>query len=304
MTGPTNLGWIPPSERTSDQIALDSQIQSRMEPFKIRGKYKEPKEALLYRFIYDFKPFYQQTGSCVGNGLGMALWCLESIEVNQLGQLENPVCPFWLLPYGKSRELAGMSGKGEGSFGSAAIEALMKYGTLPSDDPSVPKPKLVDGAWTWGEAAEMQWSDGAAIKPAFLLQSKKYTLQSSARIKSWQDAKAALINGYPLTCASNWGGEMNPAIVGNPAVILNKRVTQWGHQMCCLAWVDHPELKDLFWIQNSWGVCHGKSPGNYHEPEGGFWIQAKDMDWICKDGEVFSLSNFEGFPVQKLDWLI
>ena len=97
---------------------------------------------------------------------------------------------------------------------------------------------------------------------------------------------------------------MNPAITGNPAIILNKRVTQWGHQMCCLAWVDHPELKDIFWIQNSWGVCHGKSPGNYHEPEGGFWIQAKDMDWICRDGEVFSLSNFEGFPVKKLDWLI
>jgi len=304
MSGPSNLGWIPPCDRTAEQIEMDTQIQSRWEPFKIRGKYKEPKEALLYRFIKDHHPFYQQTGSCVGNGLGMALWCLESIEVNQLGQLENPVCPFWLLPYGKSRELAGMSGKGEGSFGSAAIEALMKFGTLPSNDASVPQPKLVDGGLTWGEAAEMTWSDGAAIKPAFLLRSKKYTLQTSARIKSWQDAKAALINGYPLTCASNWGGEMQPSIKGTPAVILNRRVTTWGHQMCCLGWVDHPELKDIFWIQNSWGICHGKSPGNYHEPEGGFWITAKDMQWICDDGEVFSLSNFEGFPVQKLDWLI
>lgn len=304
MSGPSNLGWIPPSQRTPDQIALDSQIQSRMEPFKIRGKYREPKEALLYRYIADHHPFYQQTGSCVGNGLGMALWCLESVEVNQLGQLENPVCPFWLLPYGKSRELAGLHGRGEGSFGSAAIEALQKFGTLQSDDKTLPQPKLVDGALTWGESAEMQWSDGAAIKESYLTKSRKYTLQSAARIKSWQDAKAALINGYPLTCASNWGGEMNPSIKGNPAVILNRRVTQWGHQMCCLAWVDHPELKDIFWIQNSWGVCHGKSPGNYHEPEGGFWITAKDMQWICDDGEVFSLSNFEGFPAQKLDWFI
>lgn len=102
-----------------------------------------------------------------------------------------------------------------------------------------------------------------------------------------------------MTCASNWGGMMEPPIKGKPAIILNKRVTQWGHQMSCLGWAFHPEFKDIFWIQNSWGCSHGTSPGNYQEPAGGFWIQAKEFDWICKDGEVFSLSNFAGFPVQN-----
>lgn len=301
---PSNLGWIAPEFRTPQMVELDLTVKGKMPIFSIDGNYKEPVDALLYKFIQDFKPFYQQTGSCVGCGLGMALWCLESVEVHQLAQLENPTVPFWLLPYGKSRELAGMNGRGEGSFGSAGIEALQKFGTLPANTKDLPQPQVKDNAFTWGENSEMEWSDGAGIKQHWLLASRKFTIQTAARIKTWEDGKASLINGYPMTCASNWGGMMDPPIKGNPAIILNKRVTQWGHQMCCLAWAYHPEFKDIFWIQNSWGCSHGTSPGNYQEPAGGFWILAKDFEWICKDGEVFSLSNFAGFPVQKLDWFI
>lgn len=303
---PTNLGWIQPADRTPFQIDLDNQIQSRMPVFAISGRYDEPtnKQALLYKFIKDHKPFYQQTGSCVGCGLGMALWCLESVEVHQLGQLEDPICPFWLLPYGKSREIGGLLGRGEGSFGSAAIEAIQKFGVLPSNHPDVPQVKVTDDSLVWGEKAELDWSDGQKISEKFLSPAKKHLVKSSARLHNWQDCKASLINGYPITCASNWGGKMNPPIQGNPAILLNTRVTTWGHQMSCLGWAEHPEFGDIFWIQNSWGVSHGTSPGHYQEPAGGFWIKATEMDWICRTGEVFSLSNFAGFPAQKLDWFI
>ena len=303
---PTNLGWIQPEDRTPYQIELDQQIQSRMPVFAISGKYDEPtnKQALLYKFIKDHKPFYQQTGSCVGCGLGMALWCLESVEVHQLGQLEDPICPFWLLPYGKSREISGLLGRGEGSFGSAAIEAIQKFGVLPSNHPDVPQVNVTDDSLVWGEKAELDWSDGQKISDKFLSPAKKHLVKSSARLHNWQDCKASLINGYPITCASNWGGKMNPPIQGNPAILLNTRVTTWGHQMSCLGWAEHPEFGDIFWIQNSWGKSHGTSPGHYQEPAGGFWIKASEMDWICRTGEVFSLSNFAGFPAQKLDWFI
>lgn len=303
---PTNLGWIQPEDRTPYQIELDQQIQSRMPVFAISGRYDEPtnKQALLYKFIKDHKPFYQQTGSCVGCGLGMALWCLESVEVHQLGQLEDPICPFWLLPYGKSREIGGLLGRGEGSFGSAAIEAIQKFGVLPSNHPDVPQVKVTDDSLVWGEKAELDWSDGQQISDKFLSPAKKHLVKSSARLHSWTDCKASLINGYPITLASNWGGKMNPPIQGNPAILLNTRVTTWGHQMSCLGWADHPEFGDIFWIQNSWGKSHGTSPGHYQEPAGGFWIKASEMDWICRTGEVFSLSNFAGFPAQKLDWFI
>ena len=304
---PTNLGWIAPKDRTGFQIAVDETIQSRMPLFGIRGFSDAPTQSLLYKFIKDHKPFYQETGSCVGCGLGMALWCLESVEVNYQGQLEDPICPFWLLPYGKSREIAGMFGRGEGSFGSAAIEAIQRYGTLQSNFSGVPKYEVKDGALVWGEQAEMNWSDGTAIKQSFLDIGKKYIVKTAARITSVEEAKAALINGYPLTCASNWGGEMNPKVQGKDpktSILLNRRVTTWGHQMCCLGWMMHPEFKDVFYIQNSWGNSFQGSPKNFDETDGGFWISAKDMQWIIKDGEVFAISNFAGFPARKLDWYI
>jgi|694.fasta_scaffold12540_10 hypothetical protein len=302
----SNLGWIHPDQRTPYQIEVDQTIQSRMPRFFISGRFDTPKnkQALLYQFIEDFKPFHQQTGSCVGCGLGMALWCLESVEVFQVGELESPVCPFWLLPYGKSREIGGLLGKGEGSFGSAAIEALQKFGTIPYNTPSVPQAKVIDDSLVWGEKAELEWSDGQKIAPKYLTESKKHIIKSSARLHSAEECRASLINGYPITLASNWGGEMNPPVKGNPAILLNKRVTTWGHQMSCLGWVEHEQFGDIFWIQNSWGQSHGTSPGHYEEPAGGFWILASDMDWICRDGEVFSLSNFAGFPAQKIEWYI
>lgn len=285
-------------------MEVDERIQARMPTFAIAGRYDEPQQALLYSFIKDHKPFYQQTGSCVGCGLGMALWCLESVETHHLGQLELATCPFWLLPYGKSREIGGLLGRGEGSFGSAAIEAIQKFGVLPGNHPDLPPYKVTDGSLVWGEAAEMAWSDGQKISNKYLEPARKHLVQSSARLHGWQECKASLINGYPITCASNWGGKMNPPTVGNPAILLNSRVTTWGHQMSCLGWAEHAEFGNIFWIQNSWGQSHGTSPGHYQEPAGGFWIKASEMEWICRHGEVFSLANFAGFPAQKLEWFI
>lgn len=301
---PSNLGWIQPEDRTHFQVEVDGRIQSRMPIFAIAGRYDTPKQALLYTFIKDHRPFYQQTGSCVGCGLGMALWCLESVETHHLGQLEEAHCPFWLLPYGKSREIGGLLGRGEGSFGSAAIEAIQKFGVLPANHPDVPQVKVMDGSLVWGEKAELEWSDGQKISDKYLAPARKHLVQSAARLHSSQECKASLINGYPITLASNWGGKMNPPILGNPGILLNSRVTTWGHQMSCLGWAEHEEFGDIFWIQNSWGQSHGTSPGHYQEPAGGFWIKGSEMEWICRHGEVFSLSNFAGFPAQKLEWFI
>lgn len=133
---PSNLGWIAPELRTPEMVELDLQVKGKMPIFQIDGSYKEPVDALLYKFIQDFKPFYQQTGSCVGNGLGMALWCLESIEVHVQAQLENPTVPFWLLPYGKSRELAGLNGRGKAAL---AVQPLKLCKDL---EPYLPTPKI------------------------------------------------------------------------------------------------------------------------------------------------------------------
>lgn len=304
-----NFGWIPPDKRSSLQKEQDEQYQKEMPEFKIIGE-EEPKDrAFLWDFSLKanegkhFTVFHQQTGSCVGNGLGQALWYLSAVEVYRLKDPEQVILPFWLLPYGRSRLYADMDDHGEGSFGSAAAKAIKEDGVIPFNLDGLPQPVDKDGL-TWGKEQELKWSRGSIIEKKWLDLSRKHLVKTTARIRSADEAKAALRNYYPLTCASMFGfSPMVPEISGTPPVrVVQKRNDSWGHQMCCIGWLDHPEHGDLFYILNSWGKeTHGKPAGYYNEPEGGFWIKKREMEFICRD-EVFALSQFQGFPAQTISW--
>lgn len=304
-----DFGWIPQRNRSEEQKIKDAYYQTQMPAFEIIGQ-EEPKD---HAFLWDFSlkanngkhftVFHQQTGSCVGNGLGQALWYLSAVEVHRLKDPEQVVLPFWLLPYGRSRLYAGLDDHGEGSFGSAAARAIQEDGVLPFNLPELPQPVDDDGL-TWGEKAELEWSYGRGIDEKWLKESRKHLIKTTARIRTATEAKAALRNYYPLTCASMFGfSPMTPEVSCDPPVrLVPRRNDQWGHQMCCIGWLDHPQKGDLFYILNSWGKkIHGQPAGHYNEPPGGFWISKQDMDFICRD-EVFALSQFQGFPAQTISW--
>jgi hypothetical protein len=304
-----NFGWISSEERSEEQTNLDATYQREMPSFSIEGE-EEPKDrAFLWDFSLKanngkhFTVFHQQTGSCVGNGLGQALWYLSAVEVHRLKDPEQVLMPFWLLPYGRSRMYAGMDNHGEGSFGSSAALAISKDGVIPFNLEGLPQPTNRDGL-TWGKEAELEWSRGSKIDEKWLNLSRKHLVKTTARIRSADDAIAALRNYYPLTCASMFGfTPMIPEISGTPPVrVVQRRNDSWGHQMCCIGWIKHPEHGDIFYILNSWGKeLHGVPAGSFNEPPGGFWIKKKEMEFICRD-EVFAFSQFQGFPAQTISW--
>jgi hypothetical protein len=193
-----------------------------------------------------------------------------------------------------------MRGEGEGSFGAAFAKAAKEDGTLDALAEGLPRFKNSDGL-IWGSATEMKWSAGDRIAEAFLSESRVHIVKTTAPCKTAEDVKAAITNGYAVTCASNWGGQMECPIV--EGVLLNKRVTSWGHQMSVQGFFNHKSLGPLYLIKNTWGDAHG-GPCPTGAPSGSFWIKEADMQWICNTGEVFAFSQFEGFPSRKLSWLI
>ena len=304
-----NFGRILPQNMSKDQLILDAQNKASFVKFEIKGEQEADKEsAFLWNFSKKanggkhFPTFYQQTGSCVGNGLGQAIWYLAAVEAHRLGDAEIVKTPFWLLTYGRSRYYAGMHGRGEGSFGSAAAEAMRKDGILPFDLDGLPQPQH-SGGLTWGSSAEMKWSDGGAIEEKWLSLSRKHIVKSAAQIRSAKEAREALLNYYPLTIASMFGtSPLKVPTTANPPVKLAKRNDSWAHQMCVIGTVKHPELGWIYYVLNSWGeTVHGEPAGTYDEPPGGFWIKESDIDWICKD-ECFAFSQFNGFPAQSISW--
>jgi hypothetical protein len=307
-----NFGYIPPDDRTNEENQLDIDAKSEMIEFEITGEQATNDRAFLWECAkaanggQHFRPFYQQTGSCVGNGGGQALWYLSAVEVVRLKDREQVLMPFWLLPYGRSRYYAGSRGQGEGSFGSAFAEAMRKDGILEANRAGLPQCTDSGNGLTWGRNVELTWSDGGKIDQKWLSLSRKHLLKSTAQVKTALAVRQALLNYYPCTIASNWGGQMTPAVQGSPPVRLNKRADTWNHQMCVIGTVNHPQLGWIYYILNSWGVnAHGLPPaGGYGEPPGGFWVNEADMDYIAKQGDSFAFSQFQGFPAQKMTWEI
>jgi len=75
-------GWIPPEQRPQVMSSAHEMIMSDMPSFDIIGPQADVEKLVLWDFSKavnggsHFKTFYQQTGSCVGNAGGQAVWYL------------------------------------------------------------------------------------------------------------------------------------------------------------------------------------------------------------------------------------
>ena len=236
--------------------------------------------------------------NCVGAGGGNTIFTVIAVDSILRNDRESIVIPYWLIPYGRSRYYCGMTTPGEGSMGSAFAKAAKEDGVLDAKQSGLPTFENSDGL-IWGEKTEYSWSDGDARQTMDLLpQSRKHLIKTTAQCKNYDDVREALINGYPCTCASSWGGLMQCPVT--EGVLLSRKAGTWNHQQSIQAWWNHPKLGEIFWVQNQWGKnAHGKCPSG--APEGGYWVKKGDIDWMCNDGqEIFAFSQFEGFPSQTL----
>lgn len=248
-------------------------------------------------------PMFQETGSCVCQGAHCATADTMAMDAWEKGEAEEVKWPlFLLLAYGRSRHYMGARGPGDGSFGSVMAKAVMADGVLAADFQGLPPHTIRNGGVTWGSQQELKWSyipDRADAFDPFQDAAKLHPIQATAKLKSANEVDAALSNGYGVTIASMWGGNMQCRTAGTPAVLMNQRTTQWAHQMAIRARWNHPTLGRIFWIQNSWGNPHGVCPSG--APAGGFWVKEGEIDWICRD-EAFAYSGFQGFPSRAFDW--
>lgn len=312
----TNLfGWVIPKKRTKIQTEYHEQVMSRMPSFEsaLVGDYRESNGQY---FLWEFSKrvnggkhiryIRQLTGSCVGASSGNALRHLGYVEIANGEPEEWPTSEvWWPYTYGQGRRRAGLNGQGEGSFGSAQAEAIVKDGIFSrqeseADGKSLPDFTKEEGWLSLTKNTEMSWSDGAS-KRSYAPLGLKHPVKMAARVRTVEEAKAAIKNGYPITIASMFGTRTIRS-QGTPAVQLAEWDDQWAHQMhCCGCW-DHPTLGLIFYILNNWGSDAHPTPLN-GEPPGGFWIRASTFAIMLQD-EGFALSGFNGFIVRELSWYI
>lgn len=301
---PHIFGWIPEENRTSEQKEKDRLIRASWPEFKLYGNgyWKQEERSRIHECVLALRKkhlpaFYQEVGSCVGQGKAKCEWYLMHVEKVLKGDREIPILPYEPYGYAQSRVCGGISGMQDGSFGSAAAEAAKKYGVLSSELQGLPAFKTNGETITWPGKIDREWGNRGAPSQ-WITEGQKHLVRTTAVLKNHDDAVAALANGYPITIASDWGGMMTPPIVSG--VRLNKRVTQWMHQMMISDFWFHPQLGLIFYVNNSWGEnAHGDSPDG--SPPGGFWITKDEFNYIARQNEAIAYSDLDGFEERRLD---
>lgn len=236
----------------------------------------------------------QETGDCVGFGLRRAIETLQCVQIDR-GALQKfrEVHPSY--PYSVARVLIdkGWPGCNEaGADPAAAIAGAKEYGILFADEAGAPK---------YSGGLSDSW--GCRGPPAAMVAlASKYKLKTAAQVTTWQEARDSICNGYPCTVA----GVFNPSSIKQQ---YGRWVADWavfpkggGHQMC-IDGFDGAGPVPLFHMTNSWGDTAHPKPAD-GSPPGGFWVTASTVDRLCKNGQVFTVSLFDGFPAQDLDFTV
>ena len=131
-------------------------------------------------------------------------------------------------------------------------------------------------------------------------EAQKHQVQTISNIRTVEEARDALANGYAISVCSGYGFSSRRDSNG-----IAKRSGGWSHAMCWTACDDSRDRlnETLFLIQNSWGIWNS-GPRVHDQPEGSFWIREKDARGMLSGGGAWVFSDVDGFPARKVEWTI
>lgn len=232
--------------------------------------------------------------NCVSMGAACGVDVLRCVQHFLLNTSEDWIAECATEPiYAFSRvEIAGgQLGGGDGSNGIWAAKAMKQYGILIRK-----KYGNIDLSVYSGQRARQWGMPRAGVPDELEPIAKEHIVKNYSQVRTWEEARDALANGYPVTIASNAGFTSTRDKDG-----FARPSGSWAHQMCLTAMKDDGRPGAL--IQNSWGPNWIGGPKGEHDiPDGSFWCDAEVLERnILSAGDSWALSNFDGFPPQKLN---
>lgn len=284
-------GWLG---ATDEQKALAAELPTLSQAAPQLMDEADPTEPiLLYKAFKDaigsYPSYVAQTiGDCVSHGSGHGNDLLQCVEIatGDKTLVFQETDTEWI--YGASRAIAGMLGRQDGSYGSAAVKAMMQWGMVSR--------KMLGADGTYSGQRAKQW--GLSGPPdSVKQQAAPFKLGAAAGVTSWDELVAALRNGYPVTECSNF----LPAAQRDQNGFVGQNGSG-GHCQCIVGVrFDIPGCC----IMNSWGPDFYSGPVGLDCPQFAYWITRATFERsIAGSGDNWALSASPAFEKRVLppDW--
>ena len=223
--------------------------------------------------------------NCVSHGTRNAVDVSRAVEIDVDNEPES-----WIAR-GATEAIYGARGfSGQGMSCSRAAEFVSKIGGVLVRQ----NYKNVIDLSKYNGNVGASWG-GRGLPDKVLDLANDHQMRTTSLIRTVEEARDALANGYGLSVCSNYGFSNVRDKKG-----FARTQGNWGH---CMGWLACDDSNgDLsFLVQNSWGKWNGGGhPAWGPIPEGSFLIHADVAQGMLNQNGSYAFSGFDGFPVQKL----
>lgn len=249
-----------------------------------KGKLSLPFKSVLK---FDKNPYNerQTTGDCVSHATRNAVDVSRAVEIDLKGERES-----WIAR-GATEAIYGA--RGHGGQGMSCSRAA----TFVSQNGGVLVRKDYKGVADFSKYnGNLGASWGARGLPDKVIDvANDHQIKTVSLIKTVEEARDALANGYGLAVCSSYGFSNKRDSKG-----FAKVSGSWAHAMAWIA-CDDTNGEPSFLVQNSWGKWNdGGHPAWGKIPDGSFLIPADVAAGMLKQNGAYAFSEFDGFPLQKL----
>ena len=222
----------------------------------------EDKDAFLWKFVEQvtkepWRPHDQNgTGCCVGEGFSAAVENLSCVQIVISGVHQDYKPVSASAVYALSREVGNYLVNNDGSTGADAAKALMQFGCLSCEeagDDNFTNPAHAQRAKKWGKSGLP-----AELKTI----AAQHKIKTASQVRTPEEVRTALINGYPVAICSSVGFEGNGGFKRD-ANGFCKMGGSWPHCMCIAGY-----RKDMkaFLVLQSWGRNSPTGPKSLDQP--------------------------------------
>jgi len=234
-------------------------------------------------------------GTCVSQGWGMGVDVLQASEI-KAGKREKfaaKASTEYIYAISRVEIGRGGCGWGDGSNGAWAAEGVVKYGTLH-------RMKYLDGKYdltNYSGEISRRWGAPRAGAPDELEPiGKEHPVKTVSPVRSYEEARDAIANGYPVPVCSNYGFRSVRDKDG-----FARPSGSWSHCMLFVS-VDDEYSRPGLLCWNSWGEDWISGPTRHNQPSGSFWVDAEVADAMLRQDDSYAMSGYTGFESQDLDY--